>query len=181
MPFQRPDGIKVGEKRTKVKSVGCERTAEISTVCCTAMICSQHTDLWNSLPKHLLLRLARRSHLAFASIVTDPLSRSQIRNVVDPSLSSTDSYSNGPTAFKTESLAGSFVLAHRIPPNIELSLAASWSYARSPYSGSTTGSAFHNSGGVNPTLTSTFSSSDLLVSNNSHSFDVSASLVILGY
>jgi len=102
-------------------------------------------------------------------------------SLVDPSLSSTNSYSDGPTAFKTESLAGSFVLAHRIQPNIELSLAASWSYARSPSSGSTTGSSFHNSGGVNPTLTSTFSSSDLLVNNNSHSFDISASLVILGY
>lgn len=100
---------------------------------------------------------------------------------VDPSLANTDTYSSGPTAFKTESLAGSFVLAHRILPNIELSLAGSWSYARSPYSGSTTGSSLHSSGGVNPTFTSTLSSSDVLVSNNSHSFDISASIVILGY
>ena len=102
-------------------------------------------------------------------------------SLVDPSLSYTDSHSGGPNAYKTESLAGSLVLAHRIQPNIELSLAASWSYAKSPYSGSTTGSSLHSSGGVNPTLTSTISSSDLLVSNNSHSFDISASIVILGY
>ena len=101
--------------------------------------------------------------------------------LVDPALSSTDSYSDGPTAFKTESLAGSFVLAHRLQPNIELSLAASWSYARSPYSGSTLGSSLHNSGGALPTTTSTLASSDLLVSNNSHAFDISASIVILGY
>jgi len=100
---------------------------------------------------------------------------------VDPAASYTDTYSGGPTAFTTESLAGSFVLAHRVQPNIELSLAASWSYAKSPYSGSTTGSAFHTSGGVTPTFTQTASSTDLLVSSNSHSFDISASIVILGY
>jgi hypothetical protein len=100
---------------------------------------------------------------------------------VDPSLNNTDSFSGGPTAFKTESLAGSFVLAHRLLPNIELSLAGSWSYARSPYSGTTTGSAFHSSGGATPVFTSTVSSSDVMVSNNTHSFDISASIVILGY
>jgi len=118
----------------------------------------------------------------YSTYGTRSTSTSSFSNVAPPNPNSfTDTYGNGPTDFKTESLAGTLTIAHRIQPNIELSLAASWSYARSPYSGSTAGSAFKNSGGATPTLTSTVSSSDLLVSSNSHSFDISASLVILGY
>jgi len=107
---------------------------------------------------------------------------SSFTNAAPPNPNSyTDTYGDGPTEFKTESLAGTLTIAHRIQPNIELSLAASWSYAKSPYSGSTNGSALKSSGGATPTLTSTVSSSDLLVSSNSHAFDISASLVILGY
>jgi hypothetical protein len=100
---------------------------------------------------------------------------------VGPTGSFTDTYGGGPDPFATESLAGSLVIAHRIQPNIELSLAASWSYAKSPYSGSTAGTSFHDSGGPTPTTSSTLSSSNLLVSSNSHVFDVSASIVVLGY
>ena len=65
-------------------------------------------------------------------------------SMVDPTLSYTDANGGGPNGFKTESVSGTLVLAHCIQPNIELSLAATWSFAKSPYSGSTNGTSYHN-------------------------------------
>jgi hypothetical protein len=97
-----------------------------------------------------------------------------------PTGSLTQTATNGPTNFSTESIASTFILAHRFLPNVEFSVAASWSYARSPYTDSSIGTGLKNSGGTNPILSSISSTSSQQISNNSHSLDISASLVILG-
>ncbi len=100
---------------------------------------------------------------------------------VSPSQAQTTSSSNGTTQFQDESVASTLTIAHRIESNIELSLSASWSFTRSPYSALTDGSTFRDTGGQTPTLSTTNTLSNGLVSSNGHAFDISATLVILGY
>ncbi len=100
---------------------------------------------------------------------------------VSPSSAQTNSVTDGSDLFHEQNVASTLTLAHRLQPNIELSLSASWSYSRSPYAIISDGSALHNSGGLTPTLSTTTSSSNGLVSSNGHAFDISATLVVLGY
>ena len=100
---------------------------------------------------------------------------------VNPSAAQTNGSSIGTSTFRDENLGSTLTIAHRLQPNIELSLSASWSYSRSPYSTFSDGSSLHDSGGLNPTFSTTTSLSNDLVSSNGHAFDISATLVVLGY
>ncbi len=117
-----------------------------------------------------------------------PLHTYGVRNVfsssatdVTPSGAQTTGSSDGTLHFQEESIASSLTIAHRLQPNVELSLTASWSFSKSPYSSLGSGSSLHDSGGLTPTFTTTNTSSNGFVSSNGHAFDISATLVVLGY
>lgn len=100
---------------------------------------------------------------------------------VTPSAALSNSSSNGTASFREESLGSTLTIAHRLQPNIELSVSASWSFSKTPYSTFSDGSSFHDSGGLNPVFSTTTSLSNGLISSNGHAFDISATLVVLGY
>ena len=120
------------------------------------------------------------SYLPYHTFGTRNSLSSNSSSVVPPS-SLTNTTTTGTTEFREQSLASTLVVAHRFQPNVELSLAASWSYTKSPYIAASNASGMHDSGGVTPTLSSTISSSNDFVSSNAHAFDISATLVIRGY
>jgi hypothetical protein len=88
-----------------------------------------------------------------------------------PSYSST---SNASYEFKEEAVSSALVLAHRFQPNLEFSVSASWTSYKRPSSGTQLQSS--TSGGVTASSSGPASSS-----NNQHSIDISATIVILGY